>query len=152
VKSAAFFVDKALMTEITAYLKPLTPEAQISLGAPLYRISRYPLRVGRESRSAANSFFSNSRRRPDSSPNNDLYLKDAGKLLHISREHFQIERRNGSFFLVDRNSMCGTIVEGETVGKGRNGGERQLQNGDVIIVGTSDSRQIIKFITQINAE
>jgi predicted component of type VI protein secretion system len=140
------------MAEVTAFLKALTPEAQTSLGAPLYRISRYPLRVGRESRSAANSFFPNSRRHPDSSPNNDLYLKDAGEPLNISREHFQIERRNGAFFLVDRNSMCGTIVEGETVGKGRNGGERRLQDGDVIIVGTSDSRQIIKFITRAGAE
>jgi pSer/pThr/pTyr-binding forkhead associated (FHA) protein len=83
----------------------------------------------------------------DSSPNNDLYLLDMGERLNISREHFQIEARDSQFFLIDRGSACGTLVEGETIGKGRNGGERRLENGDVIIVGTSESKFIFKFLT-----
>jgi pSer/pThr/pTyr-binding forkhead associated (FHA) protein len=132
----------------TAFLKALTPEAKACLGAPLFKIPCYPFRVGRESRVSNGSLFPNSRRRPDSSPGNDLYLADPGQLLNISREHFQIEQRSGAYFLVDRGSVCGTIVEGETIGKGRNGGEKQLENGDVIIVGTSESRQAFKFVTE----
>jgi len=134
------------MTETAAFLKAMTPEAKACLGTSLFKIPRFPFRVGRESRES-NSIFPNSRRRSDSSSNNDLYLTDPGQLLNISREHFQIEQRNGAFFLVDRNSMCGTLVEGETIGKGRNGGEKQLENGDVIIVGTSESKQAFKFVT-----
>jgi len=138
------------MTEIVAFLKALTPEAETGLGSSLFKMPHYPFRVGRESRTKGASHFSNSRRRPDSSPHNDLYLIDPGQLLNISREHFQIERRNETFFLVDRGSICGTLVEGVTVGKDRNGGEKQLENGDVIIVGTSASRQAFKFITKSN--
>ena len=140
------------MSETAAFLKALTPESKASLGSQLIKIPKYPFRVGRESRETGNSLFPNSRRRHDSSPNNDLYLLDPGKVLNISREHFQIEQRNGGFFLVDRNSMCGTVVEGETIGKGRNGGEKLLNNGDVIIVGTSDSKQILKFVTLTHAD
>jgi predicted component of type VI protein secretion system len=139
------------MTDTAAFLKALTPEAKASLGAPRLELARYPFRVGRESRATTQAHFLNSRRRPDSSPQNDLYLTDPGQLLNISREHFQIERRSGAFFLVDRNSACGTLVEGETIGKGRNGGERQLENGDVIIVGTSESRQAFKFVIECRA-
>ncbi len=140
------------MAEMTAFLKALTPEAKACLGKPLLEIYCYPFRVGRESRIPPSKFFPNSRRQPDSSPNNDLYLVDSGELLNISREHFQIERRNGWFFLVDRNSMCGTLVEGEIIGKDRNGGEKRLENGDVIIVGTSESKQAFKFITGTDAD
>jgi pSer/pThr/pTyr-binding forkhead associated (FHA) protein len=135
------------MTETSAFLKALTPEAKASIDAIQIEITRYPFRVGRECRSAKWTEFPDSRRRPDSSPNNDLFLRDEGHLLNISRQHFQIERRNGAFFLVDLGSMCGTLVEGTTIGKDRNGGEKQLDNGDVIIVGSSESRQIFKFLT-----
>jgi pSer/pThr/pTyr-binding forkhead associated (FHA) protein len=134
------------MSELAAFLKALTPESKASLGAQLIKIPSYPFRIGRESRETGSSLFPDTRRRQDSSPNNDLYLFDPGKVLNISREHFQIEQRNGGFFLVDRNSMCGTIVEGETIGQGRNGGAKQLHDGDVIIVGTSASNHIFKFV------
>jgi pSer/pThr/pTyr-binding forkhead associated (FHA) protein len=136
------------MTETAAFLKALTPEAKVSLGSDLLKIPRFPFRVGRESRVQEAPRFQNSRRRSDSIFTNDLYLIDQGKLLNISREHFQIEWRDSMFFLVDRGSVCGTLVEGVTVGKGRNGGEKQLKNGDVIIVGTSESRLAFKFVTQ----
>jgi predicted component of type VI protein secretion system len=130
-----------------AFLKALTPEAQKCLGSFQVQIAQFPYRVGRESRISHGWRLTNSRRRMDSSPNNDLYLLDKGERLNISREHFQIEERDGQFFLIDRGSACGTLVEGETIGKGRNGGERRLDNGDVIIVGTSESKFIFKFVT-----
>jgi hypothetical protein len=140
------------VAEDTAFLKALTPEAKACLGASLLKIPYYPFRVGRESRVPTGTSFPNSRRRLESVANNDLYLVDSGERFNISREHFQIERRNGAYFLVDRNSMCGTLVEGKTIGKGRNGGETQLRDGDVIIVGMAGSKQVLKFITRTVAE
>ncbi len=92
--------------------------------------------------------FPDSPRGTNSVPNNDLYLQETGSVLNVSREHFQIEARNGEFFLVDRGSACETLVEGAPVGRDRSGGETLLQNGDVIIVGTSASRHVFKFLTE----
>jgi hypothetical protein len=129
-----------------AFLKALTPEARVCLGAQLFQIPRFPFRVGRESRTSKLPQFPNSRRRGESSPTSDLYLFETGPVLNVSRDHFQIELRQGEFFLVDRGSACGTIVEGETVGEDRVGGERRLDPNDVIIVGSSESRYAFKFI------
>jgi pSer/pThr/pTyr-binding forkhead associated (FHA) protein len=129
--------------QIAVFLRALTPESQECLGANQKEIS-LPFLVGRESRINEPNRFSG-RRRASSVRNNDLYLAEAG-LCNVSRDHFLIERRNGSFYLVDRGSMCGTIVEGMTVGGVRTGGEKKIQNGDVIIVGTSASKHVFKFV------
>lgn len=134
------------MPETTAFLKALTPEARACLGAPQVQIFRFPFRVGRESRIGHSPDFPNSRRRHDSARNNDLYLLEPGPLLNVSREHFQIELRDDEYFLVDRGSACGTLVEGIAVGKDRAGGEVRLTDGDVIIVGTSGSAYVFKFV------
>ena len=134
------------MVETQALLKALTPEAAQCLGASVLPIPVFPFRVGRESRMGETPGFLNSRRRPDSVPNNDLYLVEKERLMNVSREHFQIERREDGYFLVDRCSVCGTLVEGIVVGKERMGGEARLENGDVIIVGTSISPYAFKFL------
>jgi hypothetical protein len=46
---------------------------------------------------------------------------------------------------VARERTCGTIVEGEIVGGGTRGGTTALHDGDVIIVGTSNSPYAFKF-------
>jgi pSer/pThr/pTyr-binding forkhead associated (FHA) protein len=140
------------MTKANAFLKPLTPEAESSLGTRLYQIPKFPFRVGRESRSHQAGSLPNSRRRPDSIPNNDLYLIETVQPLNISREHFQIEWRDDRFFIVDLGSACGTLVEGVSIGGERKGGQHLLLGGDVIIVGTSQSRHIYKFIVANNAD
>jgi pSer/pThr/pTyr-binding forkhead associated (FHA) protein len=136
------------MAESQVLLKALTPEAAQCLGVSVFTIPVFPFRVGRESRVGETPGFLNSRRRPDSIPNNDLYLVEKDRLMNVSREHFQIERRDDGFFLVDRCSVCGTLVEGVVVGKDRTGGEARLENGDVIIVGTSISPYAFKFLVR----
>lgn len=135
------------MTDMAAFLKPLTPEAEKSLGTRLYQLSKFPFRVGRESRRKRSANYPNSRRRSGSSTSNDLYLIETNPPLNVSREHFQIELHDGKYFIVDRGSTCGTLVEGNVLGGGRNGGRHPLNHGDVIIVGTSESRHIFKFLT-----
>jgi pSer/pThr/pTyr-binding forkhead associated (FHA) protein len=134
------------MTKTIAFLKPLTPEAEISLGTRLFQIPKFPFRVGRESRRSLTANYPNSRRRPSSASNNDLYLLEKEQPLNVSREHFQIESHNDRFFIVDLGSTCGTLVEGVAIGGNRSGGQHLILNGDVIIVGTSESRHIYKFI------
>ena len=134
------------MAHASVFLKALTPEAKAALGGDILEINNFPFKVGRESREYDAPIGGTSRRRSDSPQNNDLYLHEPGTVLNVSREHFQIEQREAAYVLVDRGSTCGTIIEGEIVGGRREGGWRQLQNNDVIIVGISESPFVFKFV------
>lgn len=130
-----------------AALIALTPEARAALGAPAVDLDHFPFRVGRDSRGARRTSAQviMERRRTTSPPNNDLYLREDGQPFNVSREHFQIEHNGSSFILVDRQSTCGTIVEGTVVGGRNEGGAVALRDADVIIPGTSTSRFAFKF-------
>jgi hypothetical protein len=128
-------------------LKALTPHAKDALHGESLKITQFPFRVGRDSRAFHDSIdHPNNRRRTDSPLNNDLYLLESGSVLNVSREHFLIDVKDDKYVLVDRASFCGTLVEGELVGGKRRGGWRELANNDVIIVGTSESTFIFKFL------
>lgn len=133
-----------------AALVAVTEEARCALGnREKLLITRFPFRVGRESRSP----------NPPATPPlielrlgvaphvNDAYLLESpwADLFHISREHFLIEREGDQFFVIDRGSMCGTIVAGHPIGGNRTGGRTQLHTGDVIVVGNSSSGYIFRF-------
>ena len=128
-------------------LVALTPEASEALGSAEILVTRFPFRVGRESRSLKRlgQEISLERRASGSKLNNDLYVVERSELLNVSREHFQIERLDTGYVLVDRESTCGTIVEGATVGGQNKGGTAPLRDGDVIVVGTSASPYVFKF-------
>ena len=130
-----------------AMLVALTPEAYASLGAREREMTRFPYRVGRESRGTQRTAegFVTERRDPGSRPTNDLYLRDREEPLNVSREHFAIERGDTEYILVDQASTCGTLVEGQSVGGQTHGGSIPLHDGDVIIVGTSLSPFVFKF-------
>jgi pSer/pThr/pTyr-binding forkhead associated (FHA) protein len=110
-------------------------------------IERFPYRVGRESRGTQRTAdgFVSERRNPGSRPSNDLYLVERDEPMNVSRAHFLIERDGAGYVLVDRESTCGTIVEGELAGGDTRGGTVALHDGDVIIVGTSNSPYAFKF-------
>jgi predicted component of type VI protein secretion system len=128
-----------------AYLVALTPESMDAIQAQEINIPFLPFRVGRESR---RRFMTEQgvvgERRKASPPNNDLYITEVGDPLNVSREHFLIDRDPEGFFLLDRGSACGTLVEGALVGAGRPP-RAPLRDHHVIIVGTSFSRYIFKF-------
>lgn len=65
--------------------------------------------------------------------------------IHIATEHFLIDRVGDQFFVVDRGSVCGTIVAGKQIGGSRTGGQTELRHGDVIMVGTSISEYAFRF-------
>ncbi|MBM3296924.1 MAG: FHA domain-containing protein [Candidatus Aminicenantes bacterium] len=131
----------------TAFLKALTPEAERSLSGPSARIPHFPFRVGRDSRRRIMPLVP-SRRKQDSPPSSDLYLKERGAAAFVSREHCLIDFRNGVFVLEDRGSFYGTLVEGVQVGGQKLGGHKPLSHGDVLIFGGSGSPFAFKFLTE----
>jgi pSer/pThr/pTyr-binding forkhead associated (FHA) protein len=136
-----------MMVDGRARLMALTPEARDALGAPEREMTSFPYRVGRESRGTQRTSGGvvSERRDPGSRPSNDLYLPEHDEPMNVSREHFEIDRSDAGYVLVDRASTCGTIVEGKTVGGGTRGGTIALHDGDVILVGTSRSPYVFKF-------
>jgi len=130
-----------------AALAALTPEARDALGGPEIEIREFPFRVGRESRKMkwTEHGIVAERRDPESWSNNDPAPTEKDELMHLSREHFQIVREPGGYLLEDRRSTCGTIVEGDLLGGGQANLRAPLKDHDVIIVGTSLSRHILKF-------
>ena len=132
---------------VRAFLAALTPEAERALGASQIEISGFPFRVGRESRAGhrvAPRVIAE-RRKSEARTNNELYLVETGEPFNVSREHFQIDHNGTQFILTDRQSACGTLVEGRVIGGQHVGGAVPLKDGDVIIVGTSASRYAFKF-------
>ena len=130
-----------------AFLVPLTPEARRAPAAPVVPLHRLPFRVGRDLRDPNRKprFHLRERRRGAASGPNDLYLPESGPRLRLSREHFLIGEGGGRYFLEDRRSALGTLVEGRTVGGARTGGQCELNDGDVIIPGGSGSQFVFKF-------
>jgi pSer/pThr/pTyr-binding forkhead associated (FHA) protein len=131
-----------------AYLKALTLESQAAIHGKQFAITEIPFRVGRESRGPNEGWVRSpqDRREGRSAPNNDLYIWEQSREVFVSREHFQIEKRNGSLWLVDRKSTLGTWVEGQLVGGKKAGGAVELYDNDVIILGSHQSGFIFKFL------
>ncbi|GAV19205.1 FHA domain protein [Mariprofundus micogutta] len=137
-----------------AVLKAMSPEAaasipQVLLEQGMVRITRFPFKVGRESRvrEFEGKMVRLERDKFDGrEPSNDLYLIDVAQPLHISREHFQIEREGSEYMLVDRNSACGVSVGSVRVGGRDSGGRIQIEDGDIIAIGAADTPYHFKFI------
>ena len=130
-----------------AILVALTPETRAALGGAEAQISVFPFRVGRDSRGLRRAAPRTlvDRRKRAGRPTNELYLAEAGEPFQVSREHLQILHNGARYVLVDRQSACGTIVEGTVIGGDHRGGAVQLNDGDVIIVGSSRSPFVLKF-------
>ena len=129
-------------------LVAVTKEAERAIGGKRdVRVTRFPFKVGRESRVSNPPAFPTELRLGVAPPLNDLYLLEPpwSDLFYISRAHFAIEYADNQFFLVDRGSECGTIVAGRQIGGGRTGGRTILRSGDEIIVGTDESRYVFRF-------
>ncbi len=138
-----------------AVLKALTPEAidAVPVGClknEMIVITAFPFKVGRESRVVRkNGRLEQVERskKDNSKPNNDMYLIDRGRMLNISREHFQIEKNGGKYYIVDRGSACGVKIGDEAIGGEDSGGKRELHDGDVIGVGARGTPYIFQFFT-----
>ena len=142
-------MPKAMLRALTVEAIEATPPECIV--DDLIAIHDFPFKVGRESRVAEINGRMEPIERPkregDYRPVNDIYLLDRGELLNISREHFQIERRDEGFYLIDRGSVCGTKIDEVSVGGKNVGGESKLKDGDVIGVGAKGTPYFYRFIS-----
>ena len=118
----------------------LTKDARDGLGMAEITIERFPFRVGRECRTAVSKAVMAVERRLGIAPQlNDIYLVEPVLQLDhvVSREHFLIDFTQGKFVLTDRGSVCGTTVNGKTIGGDRRGGHTELHDQDEIAVGNA---------------
>jgi FHA domain-containing protein len=134
----------------TAALVALTEQAQAALGGRTeVRINRFPFKVGRESRMSSFAKLKSEleRRLQRSAQLNDLYLLESPSAgpLHISREHFVIERFENGYIVIDRGSACGTIAGGRQLGANASIDHTDLHAGDLIVVGSSASPYVFRF-------
>ena len=138
-----------------AVLKAITQEAIDAIPEALQVqefviIRKYPFKVGRESRmKMVNGRLERIERvrNNDHEPSNNFYITDCGRPLNVSREHFQINKVDAGYELVDRGSACGTKVNTVNVGGKDAGGSITLKDGDTIAVGTRETPFVYKFIT-----
>ncbi len=148
---------QSLLKRVTplAVLKAMTPEAKNTMSKncldnELIGIWHFPFRMGRESRvESINGKIIPSERQKISNgkPNNDIYLVDHRRFLQISRQHLRIEKTETGYTVIDRGSACGTIVNTQKIGGEDRGGTCELQDGDIIKIGTEDSPYLFQFIT-----
>jgi hypothetical protein len=100
-------------------------------------VTQFPFRVGLDSRGPrAVARIVMDRRRLGSRSNNDLYLaeREATNVSQHSRSAQQ-----GAYVLVDRQSTCGTLVEGRVVG-GKRAAARALRDSDASSSAPSSAR------------
>ena len=107
-------------TTTVARLIARTEDARRALGMAEIRIERFPFNVGRESRTLQ-AEVPDERRHGVSPPLNDICLVESTQHHHVSREHFLINFTQGKFVLTDCGSVCGTTVNGKTIGGDRRG-------------------------------
>ena len=118
----------ALKSVNNAYLAAKNPWLQRQFHAPL-RLGDLPFVVGRGTVAREGL--------PPLQP--DLKLNDTVPF-RLSRNHFMIEKRNGSYYVRDLCSTLGTIVNGEPIGDHFRGDDAPLQAGEnEVIAGGVDS-------------
>ena len=138
-----------------AVLKAVTSEAKHailkrSFGQDIIPIYNYPFKIGREARVEYlddKIIIQERHGRSGHKPNNDAYLLDNGELLQISREHCSIISNDASeYILQDRESSCGSLINQVQIGGDNHPKTSVLKDGDIITIGSEESKYKFKFI------
>jgi hypothetical protein len=112
-------------------LQALTEHARARLPEPVVTITKFPFRIGRKHEvqgKGATVFAAN-----------DLAVSD-DKPYQISRNHCSIEREGDHFFVRDRGSTVGTVVNDTAIGLAEDTLTCDLRGGDnEILLGADDS-------------
>jgi len=138
-----------------AVLKAVTSEAKHSIlkrffGQDIIPIYSYPFKIGREARIEHFDDKIIIQERHGLSgyePNNNVYLLDNGNFLQISREHCTILNNDDNEYMIqDRRSSCGTLINQIKVGDPDKDSTSILKDGDIITLGSENSKYEFKFI------
>lgn len=100
--------------ELHLAIEGLTPRASESLGQRRMSIDRFPYRIGRLT--------------TDPLSHNELSVVDR-EPFRVSRNHCMIVHADGRYFVIDRGSRTGTVVNGTTVGAGSRATRVELKAG-----------------------
>ncbi len=116
--------QSVVLTALTEHAKARLPEAVVTIG-------KFPFRIGRKHDTpgkGATVFASN-----------DLPVADE-KPYQISRNHCSIEREGDHFFVRDRGSSVGTVVNDKPIGLAEDTLTCDLRGGDnILLLGADDS-------------
>lgn len=96
--AASYFGKKVVFSGVT-------PGAMSALNNTSVAIDKFPFKIGRKTNRFYRDLFSN----------NDLYVQDT-KPYNISRNHLSIQCYQGKFYIIDRGSSLGTIVNDTRIG------------------------------------
>ncbi|WP_456449076.1 FHA domain-containing protein [Hydrogenimonas sp.] len=139
-----------------AVLIAQTEEAEVAIPIKnqhdrMIPIWKYPFRIGRESRIEidANGHIVVKERFKHgivTAPTNDIYLIDFGEKFQISRDHLQIDRKEGKYFLIDSGSKCGSAVNENRIGAGSETERIELKDGDTVVLGRENSPYRYTFV------
>ncbi|MCB4792288.1 MAG: cyclic nucleotide-binding domain-containing protein [Elusimicrobia bacterium] len=112
-------------------LSGVTQESKEALNYKTIEIKKFPFKIGRQTESFTKDLFSH----------NDLYLKDRVPF-NVSRNHLSLQFFKGKFFIIDRGSTLGTIVNDVRIGGPVRNHEIELSSGKdyTIIVGSAESQ------------
>ena len=141
----ATWIDRATTV---VRLIALTKDARDGLGMAEMTIDRFPFKVGRECRTTLKKAVTSVERRLGIAPQlNDVYLVEPVLQIDhvVSREHFVIDVTQGKCILTDLGSVCGTTVNGKTIGGDRRGGQTELHDQDEITLKAVGCPFVFKF-------
>ncbi len=148
---------QSLLMSVTpiVILKAKTSEARDSiskncLGNETISIWKFPFRIGRESHieEVNGELVIYERHKPgDRESNHNVYFVDNRHFLQISRKYPQIENGKLGYFVSNRKSACGTIINTKKIASEDTGGTYRLKDGDIIKIGSEESPYLFEFIT-----
>lgn len=120
------------------YIEGLTDESRKVLLNKRMKIRKFPFKIGRETMQKSQDIFID----------NDLYLPDRPPF-NVSRNHMSINYLSGEFYVLDRGSSLGTIVNGVKIGGGVSSFKANLKKGEnTVILGSETSPFVFKIIIQ----
>ncbi|MBN2602228.1 MAG: cyclic nucleotide-binding domain-containing protein [Candidatus Marinimicrobia bacterium] len=101
----------------------LTKEANTALKGKELQIKKFPFKIGRNSSHVSDAIF----------VNNDLCIDDIVPY-NVSKNHMSINFQNNQFYILDRGSSLGTIVNGKQIGGQVSNYKTNLNPGENIVI------------------
>lgn len=114
-------------------IEGLTEKSRSVLKNKVLTIKKFPFKIGRESTHSHNDIFID----------NDLFLSDEVPF-NVSRNHLSINHIKNNFYVLDRGSRIGTIVNDKPIGGKISNFKSNLIKGDNIII-LGDEASPFKF-------
>ncbi len=119
-------------------IEGLTKQASAALNNKTVTLTRFPFKIGRETQHRYDDIF----------VDNDLYLSDEMPY-NISRNHMSINFYRDQYYILDRGSSLGTIVNGVSIGGKSSNFKRELKKGEnIVVLGAETSPYKFKIIVE----